>query len=68
MKKKLNARFYTNLALFMQDLHLIYSNCSLYNGHEHPFTEIAGSIIKVAEDLIEQVRLAWQQASVFFFS
>ena len=46
MKKKLRNNFYTNAKLFLDDLHLIVSNCKKYNKKQSSYYKCADNIEK----------------------
>lgn len=55
LRKNINNRRYTSAEQFMSDVRLIYSNCVTYNGAEHPFSMIAFNIVKMVEEMLQQV-------------
>src|SRR6185437_7991044 len=58
IKKKLNARVYTNTAEFCEDMELVFSNCELYNGEKSVIGAICKNVRNEYKKLFDQYNLS----------
>ncbi|XP_046853130.1 transcription initiation factor TFIID subunit 1-like isoform X2 [Xenia sp. Carnegie-2017] len=54
MKERIRKGLYRSREEFLQDTNLLYSNCVLYNGENHPLTEVAKKITDMAKKMIDE--------------